>query len=519
MPGFFATLGALWTSPPGTSRSCCARAIRSWSARPSRSSGSRRCVREVSSELTLDPLWTWSAASGLAPCHPAGRRPVDRPRPGAPDHPHDRRRRHLPAEGPDARTSSSAGRRCGSCGRPPRSSPAPPGRSFSSGRRSRRSPSSRTSPSASSSRCPAPTSSATLLERFVQRPAPPEPRRGVDALPGRRRRHRLGPAGPDALRGRAGARPGDRRGQRPDRRRSRTSSRDLKKGLVEGGGLLEFIPTPEGLDHIGGLEKLKRWIATRKVGLLPEPGRASASIPRRGSCSSASRAAARASPPRPSPRPGDFRCSRSTPGRLLAPFVGESERNLRDALRRVERIAPCVLWIDEIEKAFVSSRSSESDGGVSKRLIGMLLVWMQERASRVFLVATANSVEAAAPRDDAQGPRRRGLLRGPAERRRRAPRSSGSTSPAAARIPRASTSPGSPRASAGFSGAEIEQAVVVGALRGAGGPLPAGHRRHPRRAALDPPALRHSAPSRSTRCARWAAGRCVPAEDAADRPA
>ena len=55
-------------------------------------------------------------------------------------------------------------------------------------------------------------------------------------------------------------------------------------------------------------------------------------------------------------------------------------------------MAPCVLWIDEIEKAFVSARSSESDGGVSKRLVGTLLTWMQERAARVFLVATANSV-------------------------------------------------------------------------------------------------------------------------------
>ena len=73
---------------------------------------------------------------------------------------------------------------------------------------------------------------------------------------------------------------------------------------------------------------------------------------------------------------------RWTPGKLLAPFIGESERNLRDALRRVERMAPCVLWIDEIEKAFASGRSSESDGGVSKRLVGTLLTWMQERASQ-----------------------------------------------------------------------------------------------------------------------------------------
>ncbi len=80
-------------------------------------------------------------------------------------------------------------------------------------------------------------------------------------------------------------------------------------------------------------------------------------------------------------------------GRLLAPYVGESERNLHDALKRVERMAPCVLWIDELEKAFVSVRSTESDGGVSKRLLGGLLTWMQERTSQVFLVMTANSIE------------------------------------------------------------------------------------------------------------------------------
>jgi SAM-dependent methyltransferase len=77
--------------------------------------------------------------------------------------------------------------------------------------------------------------------------------------------------------------------------------------------------------------------------------------------------------------------------------VGESERNLREALKRVERMAPCVLWIDEVEKAFAASKSSESDGGVSRRLLGALLTWMQEHSRRVFLAATCNSVDELPP--------------------------------------------------------------------------------------------------------------------------
>src|SRR5262249_34768116 len=136
----------------------------------------------------------------------------------------------------------------------------------------------------------------------------------------------------------------------------------------------------------------KKWIAIRKVGFFPRPGEKPLDPPKGvlllgvQGCGKSLAAKAVAT-------------SWGVPllsldaGRLLAPYIGESERNLRDALRRVERMSPSVLWIDEIEKAFVSVRSNESDGGVSKRLLGALLTWMQERAQRVFLVATANSVE------------------------------------------------------------------------------------------------------------------------------
>src|SRR4030095_5682791 len=108
--------------------------------------------------------------------------------------------------------------------------------------------------------------------------------------------------------------------------------------------------------------RLKKWIATRKVGVLPTGGGKPLDPPKGilllgvqgcGKSLAAKSIAATWGLPLLS----------LDAGRLLAPFVGESERNLRDALRRVERMAPCVLWIDEIEEAFVSSHAAASDGG------------------------------------------------------------------------------------------------------------------------------------------------------------
>ena len=78
-------------------------------------------------------------------------------------------------------------------------------------------------------------------------------------------------------------------------------------------------------------------------------------------------------------------------GTLYAKYHGETESNLRAALSQAEQLAPCVLWIDEIEKGLAAG-SGEGDGGVSRRVLGYLLTWMAERRSSVFLVATANQV-------------------------------------------------------------------------------------------------------------------------------
>ncbi|MEJ7746833.1 MAG: AAA family ATPase [Luteimonas sp.] len=84
------------------------------------------------------------------------------------------------------------------------------------------------------------------------------------------------------------------------------------------------------------------------------------------------------------------------PGTLYNKFHGETEKNLRDALASAEQLSPCVLWIDEIEKGLASSGDS-ADGGVSRRVLGYFLTWLAERKSRVFLVATANQVQELPP--------------------------------------------------------------------------------------------------------------------------
>jgi SpoVK/Ycf46/Vps4 family AAA+-type ATPase len=284
--------------------------------------------------------------------------------------------------------------------------------------------------------------------------------------------------------------------------------RESKKTLVEGGGLLEFVPSPEGMDQVGGLARLKKWVATRRAGVLPSPGQKPLDPPRgilllgvQGCGKSLAAKAVAAS--------WELPLLSLDAGRLLAPYIGESERNLRDALKRVERMAPCVLWIDEIEKAFVSVRSTEADGGVSRRLLGALLTWMQERAASVFLVLTANAVQELPPEmvrkgrvdeiffiDLPETAARAEIFRLHLARR----------GEIAGRFDVAALS----EASAGFSGAEIEQSVVSALYetRAAGLPLDT---------ASVLVALRSTRPLSVIRAEAiealraWASGRCVPA--------
>jgi SpoVK/Ycf46/Vps4 family AAA+-type ATPase len=85
-------------------------------------------------------------------------------------------------------------------------------------------------------------------------------------------------------------------------------------------------------------------------------------------------------------------------GKVFGGIVGESERNIREALRVAEAVSPCILWIDEIEKGLSGSQSSgQTDGGVSSRVFGTFLTWMQEKTAPVFVLATSNNIEQLPP--------------------------------------------------------------------------------------------------------------------------
>lgn len=170
-----------------------------------------------------------------------------------------------------------------------------------------------------------------------------------------------------------------------------------KEQIIAKSGVLEMIKVGESTADIGGLENLKRWLGRRseifhrleeaKQANIPAPkGVLIAGMPGCGKSLTAKATA------------GLFQLPllRLDIGSLLGKYVGESEHNMRRALSMAESISPCILWIDELEKAFVGMNSNEGSE-VSSRLFGYFLTWMQEKTGAVFVIATANNITALPP--------------------------------------------------------------------------------------------------------------------------
>lgn len=166
-----------------------------------------------------------------------------------------------------------------------------------------------------------------------------------------------------------------------------------KEQLIKKAGLLEMIPVNESIEDIGGLENLKEWLYKKerifnqldkaiKFGVDIPKGIMIVGMPGCGK-SLAAKATAKLF---------EIPLVRLDVGRLLGKYIGESEENMRKALKLSEAISPCVLWIDEIEKAFSGVGSSGGGSDVTTRLFGQFLTWMQEKENTVFIVATANDI-------------------------------------------------------------------------------------------------------------------------------
>ena len=166
-----------------------------------------------------------------------------------------------------------------------------------------------------------------------------------------------------------------------------------KEQFIKKSGMLEIVNFNETIDDIGGLENLKEWLC-RKAYIFKELDKAikfGVDVPKgimiigMPGCGKSLTAKATASL-------FEIPLVRLDVGRLLGKYVGESEENMRNALKLSEAISPCVLWIDEIEKAFAGVGGDGGGNDVTTRLFGQFLTWMQEKENTVFIVATANDI-------------------------------------------------------------------------------------------------------------------------------
>ena len=166
-----------------------------------------------------------------------------------------------------------------------------------------------------------------------------------------------------------------------------------KKRVIARERVLEWHdPLPGGLESVGGLEGLKAWLNARKSAYsprareygLPAPkGAMLVGVPGCGKTLTAKAVATAWNVP----------LLRLDLGALKGKFVGESEGNLRKALKVIESVGRCVIFIDEIEKALAGATQGAADGGVSSDALGTVLTWMQERTTEAFVIATANKIE------------------------------------------------------------------------------------------------------------------------------
>lgn len=173
--------------------------------------------------------------------------------------------------------------------------------------------------------------------------------------------------------------------------------RERRRAVLERNELLEFVETGVSFEDVAGLERLKDWLSEvggawseegRQWGVPLCKGVLLVGVPGCGKSLTAKCLASE----------WDLPLVRFDPSRIFSSRVGESEANMRRALRALESLSPAVVWIDEIEKGFAGIHSSSrSDSGTTARVIGTFLSWFQDHSSDVFIVATANGIDALPP--------------------------------------------------------------------------------------------------------------------------
>ena len=170
-----------------------------------------------------------------------------------------------------------------------------------------------------------------------------------------------------------------------------------KEQIIRKSGILDYFPKNESLKDVGGMDILKEWLRKRQMayeknardfGLQEPKGLLLLGVPGCGKSLTAKSIASFWNMP----------LLRLDVGKVFQGLVGSSEDNIRKAIATAEAVAPCILWIDEIEKGLSGVQSSGStDGGVTSRIFSTILTWMQEKTKPVFVVATANNINQLPP--------------------------------------------------------------------------------------------------------------------------
>lgn len=231
-----------------------------------------------------------------------------------------------------------------------------------------------------------------------------------------------------------------------------------KAQLIHEGGLLDYLPMDQETVDIGGFGGLKRWLAEAKVGFSPQAQAFNLPAPK-GILIVGIQGCGKSLAAKSIARTWRMPLLKLDAGRLYDKYIGESEKNFRQAIILAESMAPTVLWIDEIEKSFNGGGGGDTDGGLSQRMFGSFLTWMQEKSHQVFVVATANDISKIPPEllrkgrfdeiffVDLPNAQERADILGIHLTRRR-------------QDPMKFDMPALVSATDGFSGAEIEQAVI-----------------------------------------------------------